>query len=368
MLLLAFLAPWPSPEMGWLLACGLLFVGAAELRVSLHRPVLWIFAWWCVGTSFWSAAPRALEGSLAQVGCLWLGCCLAHRYSVVEILGLLSRMLALVVACHLVVVLFWPQLGMDSHGHWKGLTDHKNALAPLASLAVALGALAPSTALGLPLRSLLLLGGGLLLVGADSATPVLALAGMLVAAGLLKLFDRSRGKALGVALLLALGTALNWRSVLAWVGRDPFLTGRVNVWRASLRYFADAPVVGHGFGQFECAGFPGTLHPHHGLLLLLVSTGLVGCLLFLVDFSWVGLQAARRLSQGFELSLGAPICFLVFWVILNQAEILPPFLGLGFAPILYAVASEKLVVGNQLMIGPTPHEAGHDGHLGQVDA
>lgn len=93
---------------------------------------------------------------------------------------------------------------------------------------------------------------------------------------------------------------------------------RLTMWHISWLAFLEAPVFGHGLGNFPGVyndAFPrfapalgyafadNTADPHNLVIWLLVETGLVGTLLFLVPVLAVGLRAVRARPQNWVLPI-----------------------------------------------------------------
>lgn len=160
-------------------------------------------------------------------------------------------------------------------------------------VAVMLGAAVTLSGSRVALASLVL--ALLLLVGTRRTATAVRAAGVVGA-----------GVGLGAIVDLAVGAGQSATNRLAEAGAD----GRLTVWGYGLREFLDRPVTGHGLGQFRPAvqGRFGTefvrdhapddlaqpwFDPHNVVVLLLVSTGLVGVVLLAV---W--LRHALREASG----------------------------------------------------------------------
>ena len=112
-------------------------------------------------------------------------------------------------------------------------------------------------------------------------------------------------------------------------------TGRAAIWAAELRYIADHPLLGAGFGTFTDSGSQSPLHNyvgaswvdavshgHNGYLQVLVTIGAVG---FVADHAGGGDRAARCVSgpldrpdgDGFKPML---LALFVFAVLHNFME------------------------------------------------
>lgn len=133
-----------------------------------------------------------------------------------------------------------------------------------------------------------------------------------------------------LALFFSVGTFLffeqgseKWQAMLSFDDRSSFAS-RLMIWQAAVKIFSDNAVFGIGVGRFQAEYleyqqyFPPYLEwavpePHNLYLAVLLATGLIGCLGFLIlvgRFGYLAIQAllyetdeARRLSSALTLTL-----------------------------------------------------------------
>lgn len=133
-----------------------------------------------------------------------------------------------------------------------------------------------------------------------------------------------------LALFFSVGTFLffeqgseKWQAMLSFDDRSSFAS-RLMIWQAAVKIFSDNAVFGIGVGRFQAEYleyqqyFPPYLEwavpePHNLYLAVLLATGLIGCLGFLIlvgRFGYLAIQAllsetdeARRLTSALTLTL-----------------------------------------------------------------
>ena len=175
-----------------------------------------------------------------------------------------------------------------------------------------------------------LLLGPVLLAGARSAWVCYSVVVLAFAWREAGSFRRFAAFALGGALLAVLAGALAWqcstrfharmeRTLAVFQGNsqgiDEALTGRLDIWRTSLRMVAAHPVNGVGVRGFRyaypdfappddhfvtmesCGTGEGACHAHQVVLEVLTETGTVGLLLWLAGLAWA-LRYWRRVGAG----------------------------------------------------------------------
>lgn len=98
------------------------------------------------------------------------------------------------------------------------------------------------------------------------------------------------------------------------------LTGRTALWEAVWKEFCDSPLIGHGYfvtsakGELDVWSGPANRTAHNVVLQVLVTTGVVGCLLFLWALGRPALAAARRIVADREQHpLGWLLLMLAVW-------------------------------------------------------
>lgn len=98
---------------------------------------------------------------------------------------------------------------------------------------------------------------------------------------------------LGGPVMVAL-VATFWLDILALLGRDETLSGRLLLWRLSLGLWESAPILGRGLAFFQsepgmlayirAVTFAGFVDSHNAYVQAMLETGLVGLALFMLPF------------------------------------------------------------------------------------
>ncbi len=321
-----------------------------KLLLLLMGLLLLVLVWLAFVSILWSAAPDVtLRRGIALLGTTLIGIYLAIRYSLGEQLRLLAWALGIAALLSLLFALALPSYGISSgvhEGAWKGIFSHKQTLGRLMALSALVFLL-----LGVSSRRyqrvacaiFFSLSIGLLLLS-DSITALIV---FLVVLGLLPFCNVLRWRyTLAVPVLIALillgvGVAAlllyNLEVALNVLGRDATLTGRTELWIATLEMIRQSPWLGYGYGAFWL-GWEGksayiwsivTWQPanaHNGFLDLWLDLGLLGILVFglgLVMSSWRAVVWVRstRTVEGFW-----PLACLLFIFLsdLSQSAILDP--------------------------------------------
>jgi O-antigen ligase len=227
----------------------------SPLRVPWHIVALYFVA---AASLFWSDAPGATAPKLVALnGSLVISCYLATRFDAQSLLKILAGVfLASMVLCFLFGI-FVPGISIESGdfaGMWQGIYTHKNtlglnmALAFAAYLALATGRHRSKIFYLLAAFALLLV-----LLSQSSTSLVLCLISLIAFAsrGLLRRHFRIAVTLLTVVLGVLF--TMDWEAILTkgleLIDRDPTLTGRTDVWVASV-LTSDRSWLGYGYGAF----------------------------------------------------------------------------------------------------------------------
>jgi O-antigen ligase len=213
-------------------------------------------------------------------------------------------------------VLIAPEMGRGTGqfaGEWNGLFPHKQMLGMHMALgAVVFAVLTLESARhrwryvagGLACSALTLLSGSVTSIGVLSATLAsLPLLRVIQRRSRVALFSTSVAFVLGVLVLFV--TLLNLDALLAALGKDPTLTGRVPLWRFVVDQIGERPWLGYGYQGFWLGPdspssdvmnvtngwYP--YHSHNGVLELTLELGIVGVGIFL----WAYLRVVTRVLR-----------------------------------------------------------------------
>ena len=338
----------PSMQIVWLVV-----YGAVALRlIPQYRKImalvrankcLLLLVLLAVMSVLWSEDPSlTLRRSIALLATTLFGIDFAVRYSVRDQLRLLYIVLGLVVSLGIAAQLLFPNLipSLDfPPDAWHGVVGFKNDWARIIVLAMV-------AVLSRSRRSLgdFLLMGSLTLVAFALIALAKSVGGLVILMVMLLLFRVSGALRWRPRMLAAAGlaTALvvlpmsyvlfqNFGKATAVVGRDPSLTGRVDIWQLAFSSIARNPIHGYGFSAFWDADSQAatrireelhwsTPHAHNGYIDMALGLGFAG--LFLLNASW--LISARRafdcLKRGAEREAMWPLAYLTFFFLYQFTE------------------------------------------------
>lgn len=294
--------------------------------------VVLLMAGWVLCSTLWSADPlltarRAPEFVLAAL----FGIYLTVRFPAERQLRIFWWAMVL-LAIGTVMVAYWlPSYGLDMsaghHADWKGVFTQKNACGRIMVLATAV-LLAGRRWRWKEFASLPLFLLVLVMSGSRGAWALEAV--LLAGAGMFFLLRRCAGRIRGallglMALVTATGAALVFvfrDALMAAMGRNATLSGRVEIWRAVWPFVMQRPWLGWGYEAFW-RGWRGpsfrvsaavhflVFHAHDGYLDLWLQTGMVGLGLFAVAYGQAWLGAWRRMGRGGLEDLLWPLSVLV---------------------------------------------------------
>jgi exopolysaccharide production protein ExoQ len=248
-----------------------------------------------------------------------------------EVLDLLAMTCGLCAAASIVLLAISPNyVLMPDHSTLRGIFAHKNVLGQVmavGALATLHGVRAGGRRRRLPKFFLLTL---FVIVAflSKSSTGMLTIFAFCAVSGLVALFRRGgTASILGVFaimfLVLAAGiVALSPDSVLELLGKDPTLTGRLDLWPYVLNAVQQRPILGWGYSAFWLLTNPAAEEikialgwsvpeAHNGLLEMLLGIGIVGTALFiflLIRNVALALRCINTSAQ--ELAITSLLCCL----------------------------------------------------------
>lgn len=141
---------------------------------------------------------------------------------------------------------------------------------------------------------------------------------------------------LASGIVVALYVITHLQQVAGLLGKDPTLSGRVQIWILSFVMALRRPWLGYGYEAFWLpdAWYVRRLwrvlgwdvpSAHNGFIELWLELGAIGTCLFLLAFAQYGVQALRLLRDDSGPAMGWPLAFLLFLFLMNLTE--PTFLG-----------------------------------------
>jgi exopolysaccharide production protein ExoQ len=313
-----------------------LFLRNCKGLFKIIRRDLFLFA--LVGLAmisvFWSEDPSlTFRRSIALIGTTLFGIYFGRRFSLKDQIRLLSHVFLIGAMLSPIVVAILPRYGLadPEFGYaWQGIYGHKNNLGSAMALGIVVFIFRFILDRPASLRWLaaVTLAIGLLYLSHSSTglvVCVVALSVFAVAPALrwppkkMTLFFLAIGAALVGAAFWALN---NLTYVLSWVSRDQSFTGRTTIWMVSIVMITRHPWFGYGYSEFwpaygsdmvaRLTGLSEMSHAHNAILNLWLDVGLVGVLIFAVQYCkslWRSLLAVRY-TKAVEWMW--PLVFLVF--------------------------------------------------------
>jgi O-antigen ligase len=303
-----------------LVLIGLFMAGLRSLRAILSAPLLMLLCALAITSTLWSIAPDVSQRrGIAVTATTLLGVYLAVRFDWNTALRLLGAVWLGLLLVTLFAGIFAPGLARDSEIHigaWTGGWWEKNQLGGHASRCSFLFAFLAWR--DPPLRRTWI-GATLLAVGltvlSTSATACLGVAlgfGVLACA-----WWMLKGKHAALVLMwgaasvlgaLVITYAVAPAILLKAIGKDPTLTGRTDIWEVLLNAISQKPVLGYGYQAFwskdseprywlQQAVDWAAPSGHNGWLDLAISLGLVGLVIFLIDFLLAIFRAAVQATK-----------------------------------------------------------------------
>ncbi len=314
-----------------------------------HQPVLLLFSAFALLSVVWSVSPGAsiYKWTIFALATL-VGSYLGFRFSARMLLEVLFWYGALVLILSAAMSLIVPPAGRmfpPIDNAWRGIFWHKNHLGTLVALLslVYLYRLADDLHRN---RGLLLVDGFfylsciLIVWLSRSATGLLVLlsGSSLSAIGYVWQMARSRlrwqhyGLALALAVATLITLAVRLEPLLAMLGKDTTLTGRIPMWVSALTDFASKrPVLGYGMGAFwnslsnrlavqQAAGWGWPVAiGDNGWLDVLLNLGGVGLVIFMLLLLVLLYRGVTRLRQGRDFGDTLPLVFLLSACLANVA-------------------------------------------------
>jgi exopolysaccharide production protein ExoQ len=235
--------------------------GVIQRFLRFRYLLLMAFPLIAIASSAWSADPGyTFNRSARLLVYLGFGLLLPLRYDLPRLMGILVMAFILSGLCSLAIVLVRPDLGLSLlvgyEGAWRGALIHKNSLGALASIGVVTAAYVWWTSIRYRLPAIFaFLLSLLLLLMARSATSYLATiaAGGIAAFGMLLQRVNWTFRLVLIAFALLAAVLMSFVVVMpdfvsTVIGRDISLTGRTDVWLATMDAIWQRPVMGYGLG------------------------------------------------------------------------------------------------------------------------
>ncbi len=269
------------------------------------------------------------------------------RYSIKEIIKLLSVFGIYILFLSTVLVFFMPKIGVMNYyiiqGAWKGLYWHKNHMGLIAAFINILFLINIVYSLQSKEKNILFWGmlylfSLLFVYQTDSVAAYITTMGLhgliLLALFLLKFgkkISRSHYFIFIIVLIFAsLILYINADRLFGIFNRNTTLTGRVPMWTYLFdTYISKRPIGGYGFNAFWyidsyrvdiglAAGYPDPIViADNGFIDILVNTGFVGLILFLIFYFCAWWRSIRYAGKAREINGIFPVILMSFTLLAN---------------------------------------------------
>lgn len=295
---------------------------------------------------FWSSdSSLSLNKVIGLFGSTLFGVYLALRYNVREQVYLLSWCFTICILLSFLFALFIPELGkmQEIHvGAWRGIYNHKNALARLMNWSCLVFLILFLERGGKKLSRLwpvlFFFSSVFLILLSTAGGALLTLIILIAVFPFFKSFRWSLGYifpflvivSIFIAACLTLVSA-NIETIFSFIGKDITLSGRTDLWPDVISYILDKPFLGYGYSGFWNGwnGPSGGIwnihswlppHAHNGFLDLWLDLGLVGLLIYVIGYLRNLVRAsfwARRTNSYYDYW---PLIVMLSVVLFNLTE------------------------------------------------
>jgi len=330
----------------WLLlsaVCFLLLIRRSResLRALLTASLWALLLFWCLASAGWTQdLPSTLSRLPFLVGVYCFGILASMSVTLEEQHSMFFGSLAFYAIGSALLVWLVPGIGTMQgfhEGAFQGLSGHKNFLGRYMGIFLIMSALSLGCgSLRARVWSLaMVVLSAVLLIGSRSATGLMATAATAGAIILIWIYVRYQKwffAALAMTAGLLITAVHQYEKVLALLGRQSSLTGRVPLWQALLDEVWKNPEAGYGYGAFWVAGthpyesaiasirYKQATHAHNGYLDALLDAGVVGLSFFLAAILMGLYYSVRRVvSSKKSGDLWIP-AFLIFYLAANITD------------------------------------------------
>lgn len=324
----------------------LLVLGYGSTILSQVRRIKtgWILLLYILASCLWAIDSKA-SFTVVQVILLafMFGLYMAKRLTLPQLLKVLAWFYALVILAAYFLIIRYPYLGTYAgfDGSWRGAFGDRNEMAFHCNLALAvyltLWKSGVSGTTKLCILAPLMLAIVALIINSNSATGLLCMGVLVLAAYVLPLLRNKTGSLLFVGLplliVLVLGSMVvqNYKSdIVSALGKDETLTGRTGIWDQFMVAAQERPVLGFGAQSifvrdrrvmtasfFDTqAGMSYAYAAHNMYISMLVKYGLLGMVLFVFMLaSMIGSALSRKKNTDDVRAsfYGLTLCVILFF-------------------------------------------------------
>ncbi len=274
---------------------------------------LWLFLGICILSVFWSKYPgmtlKGIVQALLQISIF--GLYFSSRFNPKHQLYIIAAAMGITVITNLLYVIALPAIGRHVgdkfHGAWKGFYENKNEFSGAMLWALIIYYLLSFRDSSLVVTTIARAGLLLCPIFVILSTSKTALVLFIFLYFTLTVWHGYRWRGSRTILLVDLallsllvfisGVVNNWIMIVSSLGKDPTMSGRTDIWIATLFQINQKPLLGHGYSGFWTEDnpaarsigdslFPGfyTYNAHNGFLDILLEIGWLGMGIFMIGF------------------------------------------------------------------------------------
>jgi exopolysaccharide production protein ExoQ len=292
----------------------------------------------------WSQFPtKSLVSSLYLAVDTLFAFYLYRRFRPAELMKILYLLGWICLAFSIVLALCCPLYGIshsDAMGAWRGMYPHKNLCAPMTAYFLSVGFYLPmagflsrSCRVAYVVLSIVLIGMS------QSRAGWIMLAFIFVYVVAVQITQKIGRTDRLVVLLLGTMISFGWlsfvlsnlRGITYLLGKDPTLTGRTEIWNATMNSAMKRPMLGYGYMGFW-RGFQGEAvnaslakggvltGAHNGFLNIWLTLGAVGLVLVLYTFIRALRDGVSCLRNGKSSYLSWCLCIVLLTILHSMDE------------------------------------------------
>lgn len=324
----------------------LLFIQLRQVKSYLFaNKTLWLLFLFTVLSVFWSDRfDIAIRRVIALFGTTLFGIYFAACFSSEKQIKLLIYTLCILMVSSIIFAILLPDYGLMEHNYdrsWQGVFPHKNLLGRAMVIYVMLLVMYDKIN-HLPrwFKWINISFSLAIIVLSNSAGALLLLIIIVSVYYFYKTLPLNYKSTQFIRLAmipLLIGVSpvilLNLDFTLSFFNKDTTLTGRTNIWIAVIEMIGERPWFGYGYSNFWL-GFSGPSinvwlatnwpnvppHAHNGFLDLLLDLGIIGLILYLLNFAIAYVRTMRHFIVTNTSESLWPLIYLTLIMVINQTE------------------------------------------------
>lgn len=324
--------------------CFLILRWKKTIYYITHDRIIWPMLAIAFASILWSYDPRVtLNACINFLGVTLFGLYIGSNYSVKEQVKLVGISYLIILVSSLLFIIALPRYGIMGgihSGAWRGITTHKNGFGRILALGFPILFMLKDAHLikNWLIYSAIALTSLNLAMNRSTGAMLIAIV-LLISIPVYNVFRLSFLQMLLGLLGLTVSSSLlyfiylqNAETLFSFLGKDPTLTGRTDIWAAVWQVIQEHLWLGYGLDAFWRLGLDGPAgyvmrvvgwempNSHNAWLDLWLNLGLIGVLTYSIGFG-VNLLRALRLAHNTSGLDGLwPLILLTFILISAIAE------------------------------------------------